>query len=98
MPLSPPMTIVALMNSMIGGTILILPLLVLSAGIIPTIISLFVMGLVNELSCRICIHHLRGDADLNTTLARHSNGRKSFGNVYNLLVFPGNLAICMVYF
>lgn len=64
MTISPQMTIVALMNSMIGGTILILPLLVIYAGIVPTLISIGIMGLTNLLSCTICVDHLGKDKDL----------------------------------
>ena len=67
------MTIVAIMNGMIGGTILVLPLLFMSAGILPSIISLVLIGLVNYISSKICIDHLADDADLPDTLNRHSN-------------------------
>ena len=47
MAITVPLTIVALMNAMIGGTILILPLIFLQAGIIPSLVSCIIMGLVN---------------------------------------------------
>lgn len=98
MSLSVPMTIVALMNGMIGGTILVLPILFMNAGILPAVISLFIMGFVNELSCRICINHLASDKDLPETLDRHSNGNSIFSKIYNALLFIGNLTVCMMYF
>jgi amino acid permease len=53
-----PLTVVALMNAMIGGTILILPLLFLHAGFIPAMIATLITGIVNYYSCYICHQHL----------------------------------------
>lgn len=92
------MSVVALMNGMIGGTILVLPILFLHAGLIPSLISLLIMGIVNELSCRICVYHLGSDKDLPQTLNRHSNGHILASKIYNILLCIGNMFVCMMYF
>jgi len=58
------MTVVALMNAMIGGTILVLPLLFLKSGIIISAIVTIITGFINYYSCKICLDHLQDDIDL----------------------------------
>lgn len=52
------------MNAMIGGTILVLPLMFLSAGYIPAILVTLITGGINYYSCKVCYDHLQEDADL----------------------------------
>lgn len=98
MTLTVPLTIVALMNAMIGGTILVLPVIFMQSGIVPSLVACVIMGLVNQISCRICIDHLGADKDLPATIDRHSNDIKAFAWIYNLLLFIGNIVVCMLYF
>ena len=44
---APALTIVALMNAMIGGTILVLPVIALGTGIFSTLVAIVIMGFVN---------------------------------------------------
>ena len=62
--LSNKMTIVGLANGMIGGIILVMPILALKTGyalIAPTSI---IVGFFSYFSCLLCLRHLRNYKDL----------------------------------
>lgn len=54
-------TIFALVNSMIGGTMLTLPLLFRDAGIVTSAIVLVLSGIISRKTCNIYIQHLGAD-------------------------------------
>jgi sodium-coupled neutral amino acid transporter 9 len=56
-------TIFALVNSMIGGTMLTLPLLFRDSGIITSWIILVISGYISRKTCDIYIKHLAHDED-----------------------------------
>lgn len=56
--LSPQMTVLSLVNGMIGGFILILPVLALETGYMGTMIALIVTGILSYYSCYLCVAHI----------------------------------------
>lgn len=90
-------TLVALMNAMIGGTILVLPLLFLSAGLIPAIIVTVLSGAINYWSCKLCYDHLRDDPDLPVSVLRHTRN-PIYPRLYDLLVWLSLQLILLLYF
>lgn len=56
--LSPQMTVLSLINGMIGGFILILPVFALQTGYISTMIVIIVTGIFSYYSCHLCILHI----------------------------------------
>lgn len=58
MEISTPMTISGLLNGMIGGVILILPLIGLQAGYITSIIVASILGFISYYTGNIIIIHL----------------------------------------
>lgn len=91
------LTLVALMNAMIGGTILVIPLMFLSAGLIPSIIITVLTGIINYWSCKICYDHLRDDPDLPTTLQKHTK-RILYSKLYDMMVYVSIQLILLLYF
>ena len=64
-------TIFALVNSMIGGTMLTMPILFLKSGIVTGILVLLVSGFVSYKTCRIYVTHLaKGDNDVEDSIKR----------------------------
>jgi hypothetical protein len=53
-----PLVVIAMVNGMIGGVILVLPLLALESGSIATLIILPLSGLFSYYSCYLCVKHL----------------------------------------
>lgn len=62
--ISAPMTVIGLINGMIGGVILVLPLLALEAGTVVTAIVIIVSGMFSYYSSMLCVKHLGPCSDL----------------------------------
>ncbi len=65
MTLSSPLTVVAMMNGMIGGVILVLPVSSYQAGYLFTILAILVSGAFSFYSCYLSIKHLGDQKDMN---------------------------------
>lgn len=59
-----PTVMIALINGMIGGVILVLPLLALEAGTIVTAIVIIISGVFSYYSSMLCVKHLGNSSDL----------------------------------
>lgn len=71
------MTVIAMVNGMIGGLILILPVMALESGWLLTLIVLIITGFISYYSCYLCVLHTGDDPDLDVAIERHFwNGRK----------------------
>ena len=58
------MAVVSMVNGMIGGLILLLPVYSLEAGYIVTLIVIFVTCLFSYYSCYLCLIHMGKSPDL----------------------------------
>ncbi len=96
--LSTPMTILGMVNGMIGGLILILPVYALHAGYILTMIIIFVTCVFSYYSCYLCIIHLGDQSDLDYAILRHFNGSKWAKIFYDLCVWSNLMLIALLYF
>jgi amino acid permease len=84
-----PMTILAIINGMIGGSILVLPIVSMDGGYILTLIIILFVGIFSFYSCYISIIHLGDQHDLDQTLLRHFNGSKIVKIFYDFSVWSG---------
>lgn len=96
--LSPLMAVVGMVNGMIGGLILLLPVLAFDAGYVLTFIVIFLTGAFSLYSCYLCVIHMGDQPDLDLAMLRHFNGRKSVKVFYDLCVWSNLLLIDMLYF
>jgi amino acid permease len=92
------MTVVGMVNGMIGGLILILPVLALGAGYILTFIVILVTGIFSLYSCYLCVVHMGDQPDLDFAILRHFNGNKGVKIFYDLCVWSNLILIDMLYF
>ncbi len=92
------MVVVGMVNGMIGGLILILPLLALGAGYILSFIVLFITGILSFYSCYLCVIHMGDQPDLDFAILRHFNGNKGIKIFYDLCVWSSLILIDMLYF
>ena len=91
-------TVVALVNGMIGGSILVLPLVALEAGWISSIFIIFVTGFFSYYSCYLSMAHLGDQEDLDSALLRHFNGSKCLKTFYDFCVWAGVTLLLNLYF
>lgn len=52
------MVVLSMVNGMIGGLILILPVMAISSGYLLGIIIIAITGFFSYFSCRLCIQHI----------------------------------------
>lgn len=87
-----------MVNGMIGGLILILPVLALDAGYVLTFIVVLVTGVFSLYSCYLCVIHMGDQPDLDFAILRHFNGRRGMKIFYDLCVWSNLILIDMLYF
>jgi len=92
------LTVVAMVNGMIGGLILVLPLLTIKAGTVLSIIVLLVVGFFSFYSCYLCLRHLGKHSDLDKAMYYHFHQSPFMKNFYNLLIFLNLCFILLLYF
>ena len=90
--------IVALVNGMIGGLILVLPILAMYGGTILSLLVILVTGFFSYYSCYLCLIHLGKHSDLDKAILGHFNNSKIMRILYDLLVFANLLFLLMLYF
>lgn len=69
--LSGPMVVIAMVNGMIGGLILLLPVMALESGWLLTLIVLMITGFISYYSCDICVLHTGEEPDMDVTMYKH---------------------------
>ena len=87
-----------LLNGMIGGTILILPLLGLKTGfvLIPSV-SIF-YGLVACYTCLLIVEHLGQSKNIREAILEHFNNKHYVTVIYNLVIGASLLGFIINYF
>lgn len=65
--------VISLTNAMIGGLILVLPILTLQGGSLMTFLIIIVTGFFSYYSCYICVIHLGNHEDLDKAFFYHFN-------------------------
>jgi amino acid permease len=96
--MSETMTVLALVNGMIGGIILVLPLLANQTTtylIAPvTIISAF----ISFYSCLLCLRHLGQHRDLDESILFHFKNNNTYKKAYDILIGVSVFIILILYF
>ena len=96
--ISPFMAILGMVNGMIGGLILLLPVFALNAGYILTLLIILVTCVFSYYSCYLCLIHLGDQSDLDFAIFRHFNGSRVAKVFYDLCVWSNLILIDMLYF
>ena len=94
----PAVIIIAMVNGMIGGLILVLPILAAEGGSILSGIIIVVTGFFSLYSCFLCLLHLGNHSDLDKAILQHFNGSKFVKISYDLLVFTNLVFLLLLYF
>lgn len=96
--LSNPMTVIGLVNGMIGGIILVMPILALKTGTILIAPVTLTVGFFSYFSCLLCLRHLRNYPDLDQSVLRHFNNQRKYKIIYDVVVIISLSAILILYF
>ena len=91
-------TIVAMVNGMIGGSILVLPLTSLQGGWGFTLLIILFTGFFSFYCCYIGVIHLGDQNDMDGALLRHFNGNRFLKIFYDFCVWMGLILLLILYF
>ncbi len=98
MTLTSPLTVVAIMNGMIGGVILVLPVSSHQAGYVFTILAIIFSGGFSYYSCFLSIKHLGDQKDMNYAMQAHFGNHRIAKIIYDVVVWLGLLLGSMFYY
>ena len=98
MTISAPTVITGMVNGMIGGGILVLPLLALEGGTIVTFVVILVSGIFSYYSCQLCVKHLGPYSDLDEAILNHFDHSTFMKVFYDLIVFLNLSFLLILYF
>jgi len=90
--------IIALVNGMLGGVILILPVMAMQSGTVLSLLVILLTGFFSYYSCLLCLKHLGNHSDLDKAILEHFNNNKCVSITYDILVGVNLLFLLMLYF
>jgi amino acid permease len=96
--LSSQTTVVALVNGMIGGIILVMPILALKSGFLMIAPVVMVCGFFSYYSCLLCIRHLRNYKDLDEAVLKHFDNKRSYKIFYDVCIALSLVILLILYF
>lgn len=92
------MVIIGMINGMIGGVILVLPLLVLESGSAGSGIIITIAGIFSYYSCMLCVKHLGSYEDLDQAILHHFDKNPYVKVFYDFIVFLNLFLLLILYF
>jgi amino acid permease len=98
MAISNVMTVVGLVNGMIGGVILVLPLLALKTGTLIILPITIFTGFVSYYTCLLCIRHLRNFKNLDAAIYHHFGKKISYKIFYDIIIIVSMTTLLVLYF
>jgi amino acid permease len=96
--LSNSMTVVGLVNGMIGGIILVMPILSIKTGFALIAPIAILSGLFSYFSSSLCLRHLRNYADLDQAVLRHFGGKRGYKIFYDATICVSMTVLLILYF
>jgi amino acid permease len=92
------MTIAGLLNGMVGGTILVLPIIGMSTGYLTTVLVSSLLGFLSYYTGNIVVVHLGKAKNMTSTILNHFDQNYSYMTIYAFIIFCGQIPTLMVYF
>lgn len=92
------MTIAGLLNGMVGGTILILPIVGISTGYVTAVIVCSLLGFVSYYTGNLVVVHLGNAKNMTESILNHFNQDYSYVTIYAIIVFCSQLPSHIIYF
>jgi amino acid permease len=96
--MSMPMTVIGLVNGMIGGTCLSLPLIGLKTGSITTIIVCIVTGFISYYTAYLIVLHLGKGRQIRDCVLSHFNNDYRYMTGYSFFIWISFMPVMLIYF
>ena len=87
-----------LLNYMIGGTVLILPILAMKSGYVNTILICLSMGYISYYTAILIVAHLGKSKDIKSSILAHFSNETIYLKVYSILIWLSFIPTFIVYF
>jgi hypothetical protein len=87
-----------LVNGMIGGLILILPVMSLESGWLLTLIVVLVTGFISYYSCNLCLIHTSNESDLDIAIYKHFGNNRAIRIFYEACILSTLILIAVLYY
>jgi hypothetical protein len=92
------MTVAGLLNGMIGGTILVLPIIGMTSGYITTILICSFVGFVSYYTAHLIVVHLGKAKNMTECILNHFNNNYFIMALYAFIIWCGQIPILILYF
>lgn len=96
--MKPIVAAIALINGMVGSTILVIPILTLTTGTFISFVVILLTGFLSFYSCYLYIQHLGNHSDLDKAMYYHFWNSKAVKVFYDFVIFFNILLVLIVYF
>lgn len=91
------MTVVALVNGMIGGIILVMPIIALHTGYLLIAPISLILGFFSYFSCLLCLRHLKHFQDLDEAILYHFK-KRGYKIFYDITIVISMSVLLILYF
>jgi len=92
------MTVLGFVNGMIGGTILLLPLLGIKTGYISSPIICLVVGLIQFYACYLLVLHIGKSKSFKESVLAHSQNNYTYVKIYSFMFWIYFVPLFFIYF
>jgi amino acid permease len=92
------MSVVGFLNGMIGGTILLLPLLGIKSGYLGSSLICLVVGVAQFYSCYLLVTHIGTSSSFKTTVLDHFGNDYRFVKLYSFVSWFSFIPLFFIYF
>jgi hypothetical protein len=92
------MTVAGLLNGMLGGTILVLPVIGMATGSITTILIYCFIGFLSYYTAHLIVVHLGKAKDMTECVLNHFHNNYSYMVAYALIIWSGQVPTLIIYF
>jgi amino acid permease len=92
------MAICGLLNGMIGGTILLLPIIGLNTGYLMSVIISIFVGVCSYYTGNLTVVHLGTAKDMKECILQHFDGKYGYMIVYSFVVWIGQIPLLILYY
>jgi hypothetical protein len=92
------MTIAGLLNGMVGGTILVLPIIGIATGYITTVIVCALLGFLSYYTGNLVVVHLGKAKNMTESILNHFHQNYTYMTIYAFIVFCSQVPTLTIYF
>lgn len=91
-------TLVGLINGMIGGIMLVVPILSLDAGYVDWMVACILLAPITCYTAYLLIRHLGKSKNIKYLILNHFKGDHTYTTVYNIVIWFNFMGQIIIYF